>query len=157
MSVVDVVFFELRGRRCALPVAHVREVASAPNLTPVPLAPPSVRGLAPLHGQVLPLLDLGVWLAAGDPLDTALVRTGAAKVLVMETRLPTGGPPVRVALAVDKVSRLGTINEQHSRPPPPGPRFVAASVVDGDGPALLLDAAAIIEQVRNAITSTVRA
>jgi len=60
-SNLDVVFFHLRGLRCALPASVVREMLPMPGLTPVPLAPPVMRGIAPVHGQVLPVLDLGVY------------------------------------------------------------------------------------------------
>lgn len=153
---LDVVFFELRGRRCALPVSVVREVVPVPGLTPVPLAPSLVRGIAPLHGQVVPVLDLGVWLAPGADTraEAASYRTGAEKALLVEASL--GDAPVRAALAVDRVLRLGTIDDGHSRPPPPGPAFVAATVLDVEGPALLIDADKAVERVREAIRATVR-
>ena len=47
--------------------------------------------------------------------------------------------------------RLGTIDETHGRPPPPGPPFVAATVLDVEGPALLIDADRAVEQVRTAV------
>ena len=40
---VDVVFFELRGRRCAVSVDAVLEVVPMGSITPVPLAPPGVE------------------------------------------------------------------------------------------------------------------
>lgn len=147
----DVVFFELRGRRCALPVGVVREVVALPNVTPVPLAPPLVRGIAPLRGQVFPVLDLGVWLAPGaDPQPRA-----GDKALLVDATLGQE-TPLRAALAVDRVLRLGTIDESHSRPPPPGPAFVSATVLDVDGPALLIDADRAVERVREAVRATVR-
>ena len=42
---LDVVFFELRGLRCALPLAVVRKVLPMRGVTPVPLSPPVVRGI----------------------------------------------------------------------------------------------------------------
>lgn len=156
---LDVVFFELRGRRCALPVSSVSEVAEVPGLTPVPLAPAVIRGVAPLHGQVVPVLDLGAWLSANadSRADLPAYRPGSDKILVIETSLGAEGAPVRVALMVERVMRLGTIDESHARPPPPGPRFVSATVLDVEGPALLIDATRAVEQVRDAIRGTVPA
>jgi purine-binding chemotaxis protein CheW len=148
----DVVFFELRGRRCALPVTAVSEVAAMPNLTPVPHAPPGVRGIAPLHGQVLPVVDLGVWLGGGE---VTPYRAVPDKLLLIEVALAEG-TPVRAALVVERVMRLGTIDETHGRPPPPGPSFIAATVLDVEGPALLIDAARAVEHVREAVRAAVR-
>jgi chemotaxis signal transduction protein len=155
---LDVVFFELRGRRCALPVAAVSEVAAMPGMTPVPLAPPAVRGIAPLHGQVVPILDLGVWLTAGGEGrgEAPVYRPGSDRVLLVEASSGSEGTPVRAALAVERVMRLGTIDETHARPPPAGPSFVSATVLDVEGPALLIDAAKAIEHVREAIRAAVR-
>jgi chemotaxis signal transduction protein len=155
---LDVVFFELRGRRCALPVSAVSEIAAMPSMTPVPLAPPVVRGIAPLHGQVMPVLDLGVWLAPGPESrgEAPIYRPGSDKVLLIETSFGSEGSPVRAALAVERVMRLGTIDESHARPPPAGPAFVSATVLDVEGPALLLDATRVVEQVREAIRAVVR-
>jgi chemotaxis signal transduction protein len=158
---LDVVFFEVRGRRCALPVSAVSEVLAMPAVTPVPHAPPAVRGIAPLRGQVLPVIDLGFWLAPstdewgeGTFFAPGGYRSGAEKVLLVEAALGEG-TPARAALAVDRVMRLGTIDETHGRPPPPGPSFVTGTVLDVEGPALLIDAARAVEKVREAVRATV--
>jgi purine-binding chemotaxis protein CheW len=152
---IDVVFFELRGRRCALPVSAVSEVAAMPALTPVPHAPPAVRGVAPLHGQVLPVVDLGVWLGPDGRGEPLAYRPGSDKVLLIEAALGEG-TPVRAALLVERVMRLGTIDETRGRPPPPGPAFVSATVLDAEGPALLIDAGRAVEHVRQAVSAAVR-
>lgn len=145
-------FFELRGRRCALPVSAIREVLAAPSVTPVPLAPPAVRGIAPLHGHVVPIVDLGVWLSgAGEP-----VYRPSDKLLLIEASLPGERAPVRAALAVDRVLRLGTFDEQHSRAAPSGPPFVSATVMDMDGPALLIEPSDAITHVHEALRAVAR-
>lgn len=58
MSVTGVCTFRLGGILLGLPVASVQEIVRASAITPVPLAPPLVRGLVNLRGQVLPALDL---------------------------------------------------------------------------------------------------
>ncbi len=146
----DVVFFELRGRRCALPVGVVREVMAGANVTPVPLAPMAVRGVAALHGQMTPVLDLGVYLSpAGQP---AGHGHGHGKLLLVEASI--GGEPVRAALAVERVMRLGTVDDSAARRPPPGPPFVTATVLDSDGPALLLDVDRALTQIQDALRGT---
>jgi chemotaxis signal transduction protein len=162
----DVLFFEVRGRRCALPVAVVREVLATPTVTPVPLTPPLLRGLVPVRGQVLPLIDVGAQLGVpgGDSSEPArLVPTKQDRIVVVETPAGSGpaGPPLplararpafsRLAFAASRISRLGSIHEGHSRPPPPLPRFVSATVFDVEGPALLLDAALAMETLRSCL------
>ena len=124
---------------------------------PVPHAPPAVRGLVPLHGQALPLLDLGPHLApGGDPLGSTLLRAEGSRILLIETTLPDDGTLVRAALMVDRVTRLGTVAEEHARPAPPNAPFVAATVLDVEGPALLIDAAGALDAVRACLRQTVQ-
>jgi hypothetical protein len=194
---LSVLFFEVRGTRCALPVSVVREVLAAPHVTPVPRAPAPLRGLVPVHGQVLPLLDVGPALQLGasdhgtSALASASLRPYGDRIVVVEAELPvapprdrdraleidldlpddespeskeafvlSGGsrrPPLRAALVASRVTRLGTIADGHSWRPPPGPAFVRATVLDADGPALLLDAALALDQLRQYLAQAVNA
>jgi chemotaxis signal transduction protein len=176
----DVLFFEVRGRRCALPISVVREVLAAPTITPVPLSPPTLRGLVPVHGQVLPLIDIGPQLAGspGEAAGVTTLRWDGDRIIVIEAALDPGGAegqrdddrdreggerangrrfPVRAALVVHRVTRLGTLDEGHARPPPAGPSFVSATVLDVEGPALLIDAAgamlALQQSLRQGVAS----
>lgn len=154
---LDVVFFELRGLRCALPLAVVRKVLPMRGITPVPLAPPVVRGVAPMHGLILPILDLGVCFhpAGDETFEVVGYRWSRDKLLLVETPGDAGREAVRAALAVDRVLNIGTVDEQHSRLPPPRPPFLSATVLDAAGPALLLDIARTIDYVKDAITTAV--
>ena len=153
-SILDVVFFYLRGLRCALPTSVVRELLPLSGLTPVPLAPPVVRGIAPVRGQVLPVLDLGVYFPQADEarghsmVDLLL----SERFILIETTPDTNTPTILAALAVERQVRVGQVDEQHSRPPPPRPTFLSATVLDADGPALLINAQQAIDQVRGAIS-----
>jgi chemotaxis signal transduction protein len=153
---LDVVFFELRGLRCALPLAVVRKVLPMRGVTSVPLSPPVVRGIAPVQGFILPVLDLGVCFhAATDEAEAAGYRSMRDKLLLIETAPDAGRESVRAALAVEKVLGIGTVDEQHSRQPPPRPPFLSATVLDASGPALLLDLTRTLDYVRDAITMAV--
>jgi purine-binding chemotaxis protein CheW len=46
----------------ALPPSALQEVVADPNVTPVPAAPATVRGLFNVRGQIVPLLDTGTLL-----------------------------------------------------------------------------------------------
>jgi purine-binding chemotaxis protein CheW len=154
---LDVVFFELRGLRCALPLTVVRKVLPMRGVTPVPLSPPVVRGIAPLLGHILPVLDLGVCFhpAGEEAAEAAGYRSTRDKLLLVETPRDAGHEAVTAALAVDRVLNIGTIDEQHSRLPPPRPAFLSATVLDTSGPALLLDIVRTIDYVKDAISTAV--
>lgn len=47
-----------RGAEFGLPVGRVGEVLRPPRITRVPLAPPAVRGVASVRGDVVPVVDL---------------------------------------------------------------------------------------------------
>lgn len=154
---LDVVFFELRGLRCALPLAVVRKVVPMRNVTPVPLAPPVVRGIAPVQGQILPVLDLGVCFqpSGDDSAEGAGYRFAKDKLLLIETQADAAHEAVRVAIAVEHGVSIGTIDEQYSRVPPPRPPFLSATILDASGPALLLDVERTIDYVRGAISAVI--
>lgn len=50
--------FRLGEEGFALPLDQVREITGAGRVIPVPTAPPAVRGVANLRGQVITLIDL---------------------------------------------------------------------------------------------------
>jgi purine-binding chemotaxis protein CheW len=71
MSPTRLCTFRLGGMLLGLPVSDVQEIVRASAITPVPLAPPLVRGLVNLRGQVLPAIDLrwrlGMERAGSEP------------------------------------------------------------------------------------------
>jgi chemotaxis signal transduction protein len=156
-ALLDVVFFELRGLRCALPLVGVRKVMPMRGITPVPLSPPVLRGVAPMQGLILPILDLGVCFhpAGDESAEVVGYRWARDKLLLVEAPGDAGRETVRAALAVDRVLHIGTVDEQHSRLPPPRPPFLSATVLDATGPALLLDITRTIDYVKDAITTAV--
>ena len=109
----------IEGARMGIPVENVREVVALANLTPVPSAPPIVRGVSQVRGQVLPVLDpavragvgqgFGVGVAVGTGHEPRTPRLGDAIVLV-----ELDG--VRAALLVDEV--IGVEPADAERAPP---------------------------------------
>jgi chemotaxis signal transduction protein len=154
---LDVVFFELRGLRCALPLRAVRKILPMRGVTPVPLAPAVVRGISPMQGFILPVLDLAVCFqpSSDESADSANHRFPKDKLLLVETAPNAGRESIRVALAVERSVSVGTVDEQHSRVPPPRPSFLSATVLDASGPALLLDIERTIDYVRDAISTVI--
>lgn len=149
-SNLPVVFFEMRGLRCALPVSVVREVLPMPRLTPVPLAPPVLRGIVPIRGQILPVIDLGACLQQAS---NSSHRLDAERLLVVEAGLDGAARSVQAGLAVESTLRVGTVDEHHSRPAPTRPSFVSATIMDAKGPALLIDASRAMDFVRDALSA----
>lgn len=50
--------FRADRRLYGINVSHLQEISTAPDITPVPPAPPAVRGLANLRSRVFLILDL---------------------------------------------------------------------------------------------------
>jgi purine-binding chemotaxis protein CheW len=55
---LEVLIFEVSGRRYGLPAAEVQEVVRAVTIMPLPDAPPGVEGVINVRGRVVPVLDL---------------------------------------------------------------------------------------------------
>ena len=85
---VAILCFRLRGRWFGLDACMAQEVVEVPVVTPLPGSPPHVRGLFPLHGRAIPLVELGLVLGlpagiaeaaeSNDSEDTALVIVASA-------------------------------------------------------------------------------
>ena len=117
-SNLDVVFFYLRGLRCALPASVVREMLPMPGLTPVPLAPPVMRGIAPVHGQVLPVLDLGVYFPqAGEAHGDGLPDPVTAERLILIETAPDANTPVIAAGSTGSMPATAKLLETIARLP----------------------------------------
>lgn len=98
------------GKAYGLPVARVLEVGDATEVLSIPRKVPSVRGLTPLRGRLVPLVHLGAFLSGGDipAAEGAVVRT----VVLVEL----GASGKQVAFEVDDVDAV--VREQ----PLPVPR-----------------------------------
>ena len=61
--------FNVGERRVAIDLTHVREIVEHHLVvpTPIPLTPPFVHGLFNLRGQVLPYIDLSLFVGAQEP------------------------------------------------------------------------------------------
>lgn len=98
------------GQPYGLPVAHVLEVGDATEVLRIPRTLPSVRGLTPLRGRLVPLVHLGAFLSGGD----IPVSEGAGVRTVVLVELGASGK--QVAFEVDDVDAV--VREQ----PLPVPR-----------------------------------
>jgi purine-binding chemotaxis protein CheW len=126
--------FTLDGRRFALDVAEAREVVVFDAITPLPLAPSFVLGLANLRGTVMPVVDLA-------PLLGLPARAAKAQTL----GLVLGHGPWTAAVAVDAVLGLEPLQPQD------GDGSQRASVAGEDGLIPVLDAGAMLTALRGAM------
>ena len=87
------------GRAIGLDAAEVSEVARLAEITPVPLAPPALLGLASVRGRVAPVVSLAVLL--GEPKAAGRAR----RMVVLRRAQP-------IALAVEEVDAAGEAEGQ---------------------------------------------
>lgn len=129
----NVIVFAVSGARYALELRWVREVVSLGFVTGVPTAPAALGGVCNLHGQILPVLDVGALLdlAAGP---AARQGDGA---LVIET------DGVVCALRVDQVDHVASLHESDR-----------GALVDASGrPLTLLDPGHLVRRAQELITA----
>ncbi|MFN0249090.1 MAG: chemotaxis protein CheW [Kofleriaceae bacterium] len=129
----NVIIFAAGGARYALELRWVREVVSLGFVTGVPTAPAALGGVCNLHGQILPVLDVGALLdlPAGSP-----ARQGDGG-LVIETE------GVVCALRVDQVDHVASLHEADD-----------GVLVDAGGrPLTLLDPATLVRRAQELITA----
>jgi len=117
--------------RCGIRVARVIETMRVLPIQPVAGAPPFVRGVATIRGAPLPVLDLAAMLGAG---------AGGPGERLVTIRVAPGRA---LALLIDKVIGVGTVDEAHLAPPPPlladafAGRVEALGALDGRALAVL--------------------
>jgi purine-binding chemotaxis protein CheW len=138
---LTIVTFELAGDRYALEARHVREVALAPDVTPVPAAPAVLVGVMNLRGEVLAVLDPRPLLGM-SPHNTVAVRP---------TILILGTGQAECGLLVDHAFEVTALPRTDLHPPPVSHSgLVRAITTTGlallDGSALLADPRFTIDQ-----------
>ena len=93
----------------ALPPVALQEVVADPDVTPVPAAPPTVRGLFNVRGQIVPLLDTGALLGleptAACPF-AVVVQTAHGPAGLAVTGMPE---PAELAWLVGPTRARGTV------------------------------------------------
>ena len=93
------------GQKLALPLDWVAEVCRIVAITPLPQAPPFLRGLVQVRGEVVPVVDLRLRLGYPEK----LYSLDHAMVLV---RRPSSG---LVALVVDKVEDVSSLEFEETK------------------------------------------
>ncbi len=104
---LELATFALDRDRMGIPVDQVDEIHHPADLTPVPHAPPCVRGVMNLRGEVVTVIDLRVIL--GYP--PAVVTRQTCNMVVR-----WGGE--RVGLLVDLIGDVVSVGRENIEPPP---------------------------------------
>lgn len=113
-SPVRCVVFSVAGQALALPVEAVRRFLPLPRLDRLPTAPPPVEGVFRYHGEVVPVLRLGVLLDLPAGGEAAGGETGLYAPLILIT---WQGRPT--ALLVDQVhGDVALAAEERAAPDP---------------------------------------
>jgi chemotaxis signal transduction protein len=93
----------------ALPPVALQEVVADPDVTPVPAAPATVRGLVNVRGQIVPLLDTGALLGLDPPARcpfAVVVRTAHGPAALAVTGMPE---PAELSWLVGPTRARGTV------------------------------------------------
>jgi chemotaxis signal transduction protein len=112
----------------AVAPAALQEVVAAPEVTPLPAAPATVRGLFNVRGQIVPLLDTGALLGL-EPLATCPFAA-----VVQSPHGPAG-------LGTTGMPEPGELGEQLG---PTHARGTVAAYAAGERIAVLLDPAVLL-------------
>jgi purine-binding chemotaxis protein CheW len=138
---IDVLVFEIDGRRFGVAAADVREVCRAVAVVPFPKAPPIVEGVVNVRGTAAPVLDIRARFGlAARPLHIAdhLILAYAGRRLV----------GLRVDRAVDLV-RIDSRNIDDARSITPAAGYVAGVAKLPDGLILIHDLSTFLSQAES--------
>ena len=134
--------FEVRGNVYAIDVLQIREIVRWQEVTPLPMAPQLIEGVADLRGAVVPVVDLGRALR-GEPVPA---REAARIVIVEVDELVLG-------LLVDAAIDVFSVETRSLEAPPAlathaGYEGVRAVVRrEGAPPVLVLSLESLLESV----------
>jgi|JI6StandDraft_1071083.scaffolds.fasta_scaffold13329_3 purine-binding chemotaxis protein CheW len=103
--------FRLGKEQFGLEILKVREIMGWINITPVPKAPPSVRGVLNLRGKIVPVIDLRRKFEM-----VAVENTDRTCIIVVDVHVH--GQSADVGILVDNVSEVLNIKSEDIGPPP---------------------------------------
>lgn len=123
---IELLSFRLGEDEYCVEIMSVREIRGWTKPTPLPHAPPHVRGVINLRGTVLPVVDLSVRLGM-----SAVAGDARNVIIVVQVGSQT------IGLLVHAVSDILALQSADLQPPPEsstssGPRFIdSLAIVDG--------------------------
>lgn len=131
--------FHVGERLLGLDILGVREIIRVSDLTPVPRAEASIRGLLNLRGQIVTILDLAVRLGHPAP---AITEASHIVILKAGSQGARGEGLDVVGLLVDAIGDVVEADAAATEPPPANLSEVETRFVSGvlktDGGLLVL-------------------
>lgn len=128
--------FTVAGKSYAVEVGHVREILAQSNVSRLPWAVPTIAGVMNVHGEIVPVADIGRVLGVGD-------TDAQGPVIILD-----GGGNL-LGLRVDSVDSVTTIPANTLVIPEGDAARVAGDLVLGLTPsAVVLDARALYTDPR---------
>lgn len=119
----DILVFHLGGEHYGVAIRFVRELRPYQALTALANAPPHVKGVINLRGEIVPILDLRLRLGLADP-----VYDKFTTVIILELAAR------KVGVVVDGVSDVVALAPEDIRPAPClGEAGAGAPLLDGIG------------------------
>jgi purine-binding chemotaxis protein CheW len=118
--------FKLNRELFSIDVPMVREVLDLPTITRIPKAPPYLRGVINVRGNVVPVVDLRIRFGF-----TETPKTVNTRVIVME--LPMDDEQVIIGAVADSVHDVQEITASQIEPPPKIGRRWQAGFIKGIG------------------------
>ena len=116
----EIVSFRVKDQDFCIDIGHVREIRGWSPTTLLPHAPPHVKGLMNLRGNVIPVIDLGRRLGLGETEPTP-------RHVIVITVCGSG----TVGLLVEAVSDIVDVDEETRQPAPETGQGSAAGCVEG--------------------------
>ncbi len=137
---MDVVVFELGGRRCGVDLRLVQAVIPLGPVTPVPMAPPAIAGAVNVRGEVAAVIDLALLLGSAP----ATPRQGGLALLVE-------AEGCRAVVCADRVEEVSEVPVDAASLNPEGQSFGGPP-----GPLLLVDLAALLRRLIGEVAAAAR-
>lgn len=128
--------FYMQGKHYALDLAHVAEVADPPRMWPIPRAPACYNGAVNIHGAIVAVMDLAVFLGLSN-------RMQHEKIIILNRDVAA------LAFLVDRVIRIVPEQEVVICDDPPGRCNASSTMILPEGEATLLDVDAIVQAAEN--------
>jgi purine-binding chemotaxis protein CheW len=130
--------FTLAGEEYGVDIRHVQEIKCWSAITPIPNAPPHIKGVMNLRGTIIPIIDLRAQFAMPE-----MEYTRFTVIIVVEVNTRVQG------LVVDAVSEVLGLASADVHPPPDlggqvDARFITGMVQRGEKLVTVLDIATVL-------------
>jgi purine-binding chemotaxis protein CheW len=139
---MEILVFEIGGRRFALPSLDVQELLRAVTIVPLPKAPAIVEGVINVRGKIVPVLDIRARFRLPS---SALAHTDHLIVARAGERLVA----LRVERALD-LTQVEAKDIEDARKIVPGAEYVAGVAMLPDGLVLIHDLQTFLSEAESA-------